>query len=348
METNKMKNLLDNLIRIIVIACFVLGTFFVWSLYNKSQNPPLQIPADNGQNSITTSATNMASGGNPIPTTEYIFLQRGDFAGLQKYLDDNKENWVSISMNIETGQVMGVTPPQGPIPNKAYGTPPQGAAVWQEVHNESCDWTFPNPLQNPLCMWYKVGFTSVYKGDIIAGVNDDFILKPVVTLKNDWSNSSDAPTIESNKITTYQESTAIVTYTGNICVTAVEQNTFTPIHTSDVQPTDKSYTLRVEEKRNVFGIDINWTDSTSGINEEYLRNMAEGTAKVIALSPENVRTIYEIVQDDMNPGGAFRQKIEAFFTPELAKQLHIKDFEIVFNVTMGDPQLRCDGTNVNK
>lgn len=303
---------------------------------------------------IEGEATKMAGAGNPIPTKEFVYLYNQNFTGLQDYLDGQAQNWLNMSMNIHSGNVYGVTPAQGsPYPDGPLSTAPVGAAIWKDLHSSACDLPFPD--KNPLCVWLKVGFTSVYKGVLTGGVNSDFILHPTVSLKQDidgktlWYEIKREPT-KDNKVEVTYGGIAVITYTGNICITSVEQSTFSLVHQSSDAPTDKSYTLRVEESHNWITAQIGDLTIIGGndIDEDYLRNTAEGQAKAIALLPEKVTTLYTFIKDDMSPEGKFRKAIEAFYTDDLAKLYGVKGFEIVFKTTDGDPLLRCDGTPINK
>jgi len=326
---------------------------------------PTETPQSNG---LEAEATEMAES-NPIPPDEYKEIFKNRFSELQTDLDEQADNWESVSTSIHSGNVYGVTPAQksrfteGPL-----SVAPVGAAIWEDRHTEACEWAGADI--NPLCGFLKVGFTAVYKGILHAGLNEDFSF-PTVTQKTDdkgevlWyeieRETKDGPL--GNKITevTYG-SIAVVTYTGKICISSVEEQTFSLIHQTSEPPLDKSYTVRIQE-------DYNWLTVTlanetiiggNDINESYLRDMAQAQAKTIALSPEKVKTMYGFVKDDIAPetpataekpaseGGTYYQKIKAYYSPELAKLFSVKGFELVFNITEEDPRIRCDGTLINK
>lgn len=330
------------LIIIIILAIAALGYF---AYQNFIANPTSSTPVNQkpSENTINDASDDMAQSGNPVPTLEYVYIRNDDMAGLQAYLDKQAKNWLNMSMTIHSGNVAGVTPKQGSLfAEGPLSVAPTGAAIWEDVHTEACEWPYADI--NPLCLFYKVGFTSVYKGIITGGVDSNFILHPVVTLKRDDNNNIIWKEIKRETKDGVVEVTfggiAVVTFTGNVCVTSVEESTFSLVHQGSEAPTDKSYTIRVEEIHN-------WSGDTD-INEEFLRNIAEGQAKTIALLPEKVTTLYGFIHDDMLPGGKFYEDVKSFYSPELAAMYGVAEFEVVFVFTDGDPLLRCDGTPINK
>jgi hypothetical protein len=306
---------------------------------------------------------------NPPPPDELIKLFKNQFEDIQTGLNNQGKNWVAISTDMHAGNVYGVTPAQtSPFSEGPLSVAPVGAAIWEDRHTAACEWAGADI--NPLCAYLKVGYTAVYKGIMHGGMNEDFSF-PTVTQKTDkkgevlWyeieRDTKDGPL--GNKITevTYG-AIAVITYTGKICISSIEEQTFSIVHQSSEPPADKSYTVRVEETRNWLTLSTDDKILLGGndINEVYLRDMAEGQAKTIALLPGKVKTMYSFVRDDITPespatkdkaanaGGAYYQKIKNLYTPELAKLYGVKSFEIVFNITDQDPLLRCDGTPINK
>lgn len=365
------------LITIILVAIVILGVAVAIKFLTAPETtptpspviPPIFGPTETpSPKGLEGEATKMAET-NPIPPDEIIPLYGNRFDLLQAHLDEHAKDWVDIYTNVHSGNVYGVTPAQSSrFTDGPLSVAPIGAAVWEERHTQACEWIGADI--NPLCGYLKVGYTAVYKGIMHGGLNEDFS-SPVVTQKTDdkgevlWyeieRETKDGPL--GNKITevTYG-AIAVVTYTGKVCINSVEEQTFSLVHENTEKPTDKSYTVRVEETHNWLTLSKDEIDLIGGnnINEIYLRDIAEGQAKTIALLPVKVTTMYSFVKGDIAPetvatekqaateGGKYYQKLKAFYTPELAKIYSVKGFEIVINITEQDPLLRCDGTPINK
>lgn len=338
-EANKFIN--NILLTIILIGIIVLGVVVYRNINSKSQSSNAALA--NSGNSAAASATQMADAGEAIPEVETVFIQNKDLSGLIKYLNGQAKNWVNMSFNIHSGNVYGV------------------GRTMETVKSEACN--LSESALNLLCRIASIEYTSVYKGVVTAGTDSDFILKPVITLKNDWSEISRVQ--KDNKIVVTEGATALVTYTGRICVTSVEENTPSETHQAPETGTpdpyrvdqapqgDTSYTIKTADERRYwpdFGPSI-WP---TGINDDFLRIDSYKQAKTMALKPETIKTLYSFVASDMlpgkdgKPGGKFYEAIKALYTPELAKMFGVKGFEIVFNATPADFITRCDGSPINK
>lgn len=324
---NKFLNLI---IKLFLIVLFVAGCVWAYGLYKSYQTNslPTVIPGENTPRPsiIGQAATQMAEAGNPVPTQEYVYLRLGDLPGLQAYLDSQAQNWLNLSLNIHSLDIFGV------------------AASSERVESSPCSWG--NAAGDLLCRYALIEYTAVYKGVMTGGTQAEFSLHPVVTLGEDWT-EVDSPLIEGNKTTIFYEATAIITFSGQMCVTSIEENTPSSVLDGETPPTDKSYIIKTLDERRLWPDLGPWIFPT-GINEDYLRLDAYKKAKTIALWPQNVNYLYSLIEADMKPGGAFYEIVKSFYTPELAQMYRVKGFLIVMNPTRGDPLVRCDGSNVNK
>lgn len=324
----KLNALISVVLKILLIVCVIAAVYLIYTDFfsqpaHEKPTPPISIFSPS--NPLDLAATQMEEAGNPVPTTEYVYIYNRDFTGLQTYLDNQAQNWVNMSMNIHSGNVYGV------------------ATSSEKVQSIACTWPVIDQL---LCRTAEIEYTAVYKGVITGGVQADFVLHPKVSLKEDWSEII-PPVITGNKIEITYGSTAIITYSGEMCITSVEESTPSSVQETDTPPTDKSYTIKSKDERRLWP-DLGPYIFPTGINEEYLRIDAYKKAKDISLVPEKVTTLYSFIEGDMLPGGKYYEAVKSFYTAELATMYRVKGFELVFVPTRGDPLLRCDGTPVNK
>lgn len=326
----KFNKFLNLIIKIIFIVLFMFGSIWAYGQYKNYLAFPQPTTTGNentpSPNIFEQAATQMAEAGNPIPTQEYFYLHLGDIPGLQAYLNSQAQNWLNLSLNIHSLDIFGV------------------ATSSERIEGSPCGWE--NSAGDLLCRYAIVEYTAVYKGVMTGGTQAEFILHPVVTLGEDWS-EVDSPIIDGNKTTISYEATAIITFTGQMCVTSVEENTPSSVLDGETPPTDKSYTIKTLDERRLWPDLGPWIFPT-GINEDYLRLDAYKKAKTIALWPQNVNYLYGLIEADMKPGGSFYEAVKSFYTPELAKTYSVKGFIIVMNPIRGDPLVRCDGSYVNK
>jgi len=325
----KLNKFLNLIFKLIIIVLFVIGSIWAYGLYKSYTDFP-QPTAYNestpSPNIFEQSATRIAEAGIPIPTQEYFYLYLGDMPGLQAYLDSQAQNWLNLSLNIHSLDIFGV------------------ASSSERVESSPCSWG--NPAGDLICRYATIEYTAVYKGVMTGGTQADFILYPVVTLGEDWSEIKPQVT-EGNKTTIIYGATATITFTGQMCVTGIEENTPSSVLNGENPPTDKSYIIKTVDERRLWPDLGPWIFPTE-INEDYLRLDAYKKAKTIALWPENINYLYGFIEADMKPGGAFYEAVKSFYTPELAQIYNVKGFLIVMNPSRGDPLVRCDGSYVNK
>lgn len=321
---NNTNKILGSLLLLSIGVLFVLGAIFLTNTFGGSSgvtpNPT------NTYKTVATEAKKISEGGIAIPTEEIGYLQRGDLSGLENYLMGQAKNWVSMSFNIHTNQV--------------FGTGLSGMTV------ETNGCKISKSEANIFCHIATIIYTSVFKGNVTAGVNAEFILNPRVAFKGDWTDTGERYT-EGNKTTIVQASTVVITYSGRICVTSVETNTPTNVDEGSIPPEDSSYTIKTMDERKLWP-DLGPNIWPTGINEEKLRVDSFKMAKDEALSEDKIKTIYTFVAEDIAPGGAFYKAITAFYTPELAKMFGVKGFEFVFQALPSDFTTRCDGTPIKK
>ncbi|KKT29283.1 MAG: hypothetical protein UW16_C0031G0005 [Microgenomates group bacterium GW2011_GWC1_44_10] len=324
----KFKKFLNLIFKLIIIVSFVISSIWAYGLYKSYTDFPQPATYDESTpspNIFEQSATRIAEAGNPIPTQEYVYLRLGDIPGLQAYLNSQAQNWLNMSLNIHSLDIFGV------------------ASSSERVEGTPCGWG--NSAGDLLCRYAIIEYTAVYKGVMTGGTQAEFILHPVVTMGEDWTEVNSV--IEGNKTTISYQATATITFSGEMCITSVEENTPSSVLDGEVPPTDKSYTIKTLDERRLWPDLGPWIFPTD-INEDYLRLDAYKKAKDIALWPQNVNYLYDLIEADMKPSGAFYEKVKSFYTPELAQMYHVKGFLIVMNPTRGDPLVRCDGSYVNK
>ncbi|HCQ31056.1 TPA: hypothetical protein DIU27_01565 [Candidatus Collierbacteria bacterium] len=323
----KFDRFLNSVLKVILIFLIILGGFGVYWLFReslKSAQPRIPGSEDN-QRVLNASTTQMSEAGNPIPEQEYLYLYVRDISGLQAYLDTQAKNWLNLSLNIHSRDISGV------------------ATSSEKVESVPCGWG--NTAGDLLCRYALIEYTAVYKGVLTGGTQAEFILHPVVTLGDDWTETSRTP--KGDKIEITYIATATVTFSGQMCITSVEENTPSSILDGETPPSDDSYTIKSLDERRLWPDLGPWIFPT-GINEEYLRLDAYKKAKTIALWPKNIEDLYSLIELDMRSGGSFYEAIKSFYTPELAKMYNVKDFIVVMSPTRGDSRVRCDGSNVNK
>ena len=324
----KLRNVLVIFLLLILTALSLVVLYsvirFVRTNSPASSTPPPLIVLPNGEGPLPNSATEQADAGVPIPTIEYSFLYNRDYAGLQEYLNDQAQNWVNLTFNIHSFEVFGV------------------GVSSEKVSSVACTWPVVDKI---LCRTAEIEYTAVYKGLLTGGVQADFVLHPLVTLKEDWTEINRTTTDQKVEVT--YGSTAIITYSGDLCVTSVEENTPSSVQENDLPPLDKSYTIKSKDERRLWP-DLGPYIFPTGIDENFLRIDAYKKAKDAALTPDKVLLLYDFIQADLLPGGPFYEAIRSFYTPELAQLYGVKGFELVFLPTRGDPLLRCDGTQVNR
>lgn len=316
-----------------VLIAAILTIFLIVVVYSfipnqKKENVSIfDLPAPNiptESNELPFSVTQLAEAQVSIPTIEIEYIYTRDIDKLQEYLNENAKNWLNMSLNVHSTETFGV------------------ATSAEKVENVACG---GNTLDDFLCRYAVIEYTSVYKGVLTGGVNSDFVLKPTLSLKEDWTEVERITT--DNKITFVMGSTAIITFTGYTCVTSVEENSPSPIAEGEVPPTDRSYTLKTLDERRLWP-DLGPYIFPTGINEESLKIDAERKAKAKALELEKIISLLQTVQNDMQLNGPFVSDISTFYNQETAQIFGVKGFEFVINLTAGDPNIRCDGTPVLK
>lgn len=282
---------------------------------------------------LNAQATAQAGRAVPVPTQEYAFIKANDLVGLQKYLDGKAQNWSSVSQNVWTMDIAGVAP-----------------------------WSLTN---SALGGTHAITWTAVWKGNATGGLNSQFGL-PTVTLNDDWVEVQRTQSITQTNLTLVEmQTTATVTFTGKTCVTGVEHWDFTPIHTGEpnsapiLQNPGAQEWAVVLDPLNHRSYSI-WTgESTTGLfpprisldDHLYVRQMAEGTAKVIAHENARLEQLLGLVETSAQPGGRFyTDQILPNFSEEIASLYRVRGFTIVVNLTrltdgLGRT-LRCDGTPV--
>ncbi len=320
-----MKNNLSILLQFLILVAVAFGGFYLYSRFYRSpsdteiHNPP---PKDS-MDVPDISATQLSEGGNTVPEPELVYIKVGDLAGLQTYMDSQAKNWLNISTNIHSQDVFGA------------------ASSSVTIQNNACDAVWP---LNKLCRYASIEYTAIYKGVMTGGTQANFVLHPSVTLGDDWTETKRE--LVNGKMEVTFMATATVTFSGNMCVTSVEENTPTSVETGQAAPQDNSYTIKTKDERLLPDIGP-WVYDLE-VNEEALRIDSYKKAKTIALLPDKVNTLYSYIEADMMPGGEFYEAVKAFYTPELAQIYRVKGWNIVMSPTRGDPLVRCDGTNVNK
>lgn len=324
---NRTRKFLSVFSQIILLIVLVATGYY---LYDNYFNPasqlaePLHLPTSPSSLPIPdVYATQLSEGGNPIPTVELAYIRVGNISGLQTYMDSQAKNWLNISTNIHSQDIYGAGQSSITIQNKA------------------CDLTWP---LSELCRYATVEYTAIYKGIMTGGTKADFVLHPTVTLGDDWTEIDRIQ--EGNKITITQAATATVTFSGEICVTSIEESTPTSVEYGQYPPLDNSYTIKTKDERLLPDIGP-WVYDLD-VNEEFLRIDSYKKAKDIALLPEKVSALYSWIEADMRPGGQFYEAVKSFYTPELAQLYSLKGWIIVMNPSRGNPLVRCDGTYVNR
>jgi hypothetical protein len=324
----KLKKILVTVIILCVVVASLFGLYLLVSRQtdiNGSSQPPIFYTPP-VKSPVLVAATALQEAEAPIPPVELLYHYNRDTTGLQKYLDENAKNWLNMSLNVHSLEVFGV------------------AASYEKVQNFACG---GNTADDLLCRYALIEYTSVYKGVVTGGVDSDFILKPQVTLKEDWTEVSPRPLPVDNKVMIEMESTAVITYTGTSCITGVEEITPSVLAEGEVPPTDRSYTFKSLDERRLWP-DLGPSIFPDNINEEFLRIDAERKAKQIALNADSVSPVLDYVAADLGPNGPFMRDVQTFYSPDTAKLFRVKSFEIVINLDRGNPGLRCDGTPVIK
>ncbi len=289
-------------------------------------------------NTVDYSATQMAEANQPVPTMELRYIKNEDLEGLRAWLISQEQNGIKESVNIHWNDTSGVG-------NSSI-----------TIYNKACDAIWP---ANQLCLSATIEFYSVWKGVISGGVSHDFILKPTIDFKRDTSGNIIWQEIKretkDNVIEVTFGGTVIVTYSGDMCVTSVEENTPSAIHEpvsvplGGTAPDKDSYTMKTRDET-LYKIG-NWEYDLQ-VNEKALEIEAYKKAKIDALRPEKIRTFLGFVHSDLvGPNGYFYQKLDAFWNQQMAFMFGVYDFEVVVApnpISDDNTMIRCDGSLIGK
>ncbi len=326
MNKNKKKVWATAIVAILALIAILCVYIFLPNRQETPHNGISVIPyptAFPSENPFIPGFTPLAEAEISVPTIEIEYIQNRDITGLQQHLDQQAQNWLNFSLNVHSLEMAGV----GTSTQKA-----EGFACGNDT-----------TLDDILCRYAIIEYTTVYKGITTGGVNSDFVLRPQISLKEDWSETSRITV--GNKTTIVMGSTVILTFTGNSCVTSTEENTPILVDEGQIPPSDRSYTVKSLDERRLWP-DVGPYIFPTGINEELLRIDSQRKAKTAALSPDHIALLLDYVYADMGPSGPFIAAVSTTYNSDTAQLFGVKGFEFVVNLTRGDLTTRCDGTPV--
>jgi len=339
-----------NLTGWVVLGLIILAAgWFFWptisQVISQITRPSIAIPSpsiiigggDTPTPVLEAQATAMVNRNLPVPTEEFAFIKANNLEGLQRYLDAKAQNWASVSQNVWSTDIAGVAP-------------------WSLI-NSSLGGT------------RTITWTAVWKGDAIGGLSAEFGLPTIILDENGWVEVSRTQSATQANLTNVEmQTTATVTFTGKVCVTSVEHWDFTPVHYGDyTQPEDGASLHTPSGDEWAYMLDpVNhhsyslWTgESTTGLfppnvsldDHLYVKQMAEGSAKVIAHDNGKIEKLMALVETAVKPNGQFyTDQIMVNFSPEIASLYRVRGFNVIVNLTRLTDNLgrilRCDGTPV--